>query len=208
MPPKTHVSPGDKFGLLTIVEEAESGRTPKGRPYRRFRCQCDCGSEVIVYLSKLASNHTKSCGCLRYKHGYGNDRRSTYIIWQGMHWRCSNPSNTAYEHYGGRGIKVCERWNEFLAFLEDMGEQPEGLSIDRYPDNNGDYEPGNCRWASPSEQNRNKRSNHMLTHNGESLCLEDWAERTGIQNSTIRMRLKSGYSAEEALTLPVGGKRR
>jgi hypothetical protein len=117
--------------------------------------------------------------------------------------RCVNPANDAYQAYGGRGIAVCDRWQDFAAFAEDMGPRPSPLhTIDRR-NNNGNYEPDNCRWATPSEQQRNRRNNRLLTLNGETLCLAEWAERLGITDDMIRQRLdKLGWTIEQALTTP------
>jgi len=122
--------------------------------------------------------------------------------------RCTNPNATGYRWYGGRGINVCERWRgSFAAFYTDMGPRPSSKhSIDRV-DSNGDYTPDNCRWATAAEQQRNKRSLHKVTYNGESLCLAEWGERTGISRRTIRGRLVSGWSVDGALTEPVSRSR-
>lgn len=118
-------------------------------------------------------------------------RTSTYRIWIAMRSRCNNPKTANYDKYGGRGIKVCERWdNSFAHFLADMGERPPGLSIER-EDNDGNYKPGNCRWATRSEQGRNMRRNRMVTHNGETLCMAAWAERLGIRWDTLYRRIKA-----------------
>lgn len=127
--------------------------------------------------------------------------------------RCENPRNKRYADWGGRGIKVCERWHEFANFLADMGEKPDELSIDRI-DNSGNYEPGNCRWATRKEQNNNRRRirtrgpdsrSRFFELNGERMILADWARRTGVPASTILVRLSRGWSVERALSTPVGG---
>jgi hypothetical protein len=113
--------------------------------------------------------------------------------------RCKNTSQKAFPRYGGRGIVVCDRWTKFENFYADMGERPIGHTLDRI-DNDLGYEPGNCRWATVSEQNRNKRSNHVIEYNGEKLCISEWARRVGIDGKTIRRRLDVGWSVEKALT--------
>lgn len=113
--------------------------------------------------------------------------------------RCTNGKNRRYKDYGGRGIGVCERWYDFANFLADMGEKPKGYSLDRI-DVNGDYEPGNCRWATATEQARNKRNNTLLTHNGETHTIAEWGDILGIRHTTISTRLHSGWSVERALT--------
>ncbi len=124
--------------------------------------------------------------------------------WRSMKQRCQNPKAHEYENYGGRGITICERWSSsFDLFCEDMGPRPPGTSIERI-DNNGNYEPGNCKWASRIEQRRNTRFNRLLTLNGRTQPMSAWVEETGIQWDTIYARLKRGWSIEKALTFPVG----
>ncbi len=117
-----------------------------------------------------------------------------------MRNRCNCPTDKDYPQYGGRGISVCSEWSEFNKFLADMGERPEGTTIDRV-DVNGNYEPGNCRWATPTRQNRNKRSSKMIEFNGETLCVADWAEKLGIERKCLQMRLIA-WGVERALTTP------
>jgi len=127
-----------------------------------------------------------------------------YGIWKGMKKRCYHPRARGYHNYGGRGVKVYERWlHSFKAFFEDMGSRPSPEhQIDRI-DGDGDYEPGNCRWVTRGEQNRNRKDNRFLEFRGERLCLADWAKRFGIRKGTLHDRLARGLSVEEALTIPV-----
>lgn len=120
-----------------------------------------------------------------------------------MHQRCSDPSRPDFKWYGGRGITICERWNSFENFLTDMGERPEGKTLDRYPDHDGNYEPGNCRWATPTEQANNRRSNREVIYRGERMTLAELARRSGVQFATLRMRIESGWSVEKAAEHPV-----
>jgi hypothetical protein len=142
---------GKTFGKLTCIEKAErvGNRT-------RWICRCECGTIKAIGAQELQSGRTKSCGC-GYHRQSGVNMTPTYQSWHAMNQRCNDIKASNYHHYGGRGIKVCERWKSFENFLADMGDRPEGMTLDRYPDVNGDYEPSNCRWATKSEQERNKR---------------------------------------------------
>lgn len=173
-------------------------------------CLCDCGNVKIVRSDHLKGGRILSCGCLfvekmrAIKTTHGKTGSRAYRIWRNMITRCTN-SNIAiddWNRYGGRGIKVCDRWkNSFEAFLGDMGEPNQGMSLDRFPDVNGDYEPGNCRWATSKEQCNNKRNNHMVEFNGKTMTIAQWAEETGINHGTILSRIRNfGWSAERALT--------
>lgn len=137
-------------------------------------------------------------GVVATKHGMSNT--PTYRSWAGMVQRCSNSDLAGWGNYGGRGITVCERWLKFENFLADMGERPKGTSIDRYPNNDGNYEPGNARWANRSEQNENTRAVRYITFNGESLSLSGWSRRLGIGVGTLGNRLDRGWSLERAFT--------
>ena len=147
----------------------------------------------------------------RLRHGHaarkwrGGKASPEYKCWAKMKERCLNPNCPEYATYGGRGIKVCDRWLAFDNFLADMGARPgKEYSIDRYPNNDGNYEPTNCRWATRGEQNRNKRSRHEITFRGVTRCLEDWASHLGILQATLWSRLKTlNWTIGEALTIPV-----
>ena len=204
------VERGDSFGRLTVEAELPSRRRPSGGTRRYFECRCECGTLVEVSLHHLRSGHTISCGCLlrdkqRERSDYhGMEGSLAWQTWESMKHRCYKKSSRGYSNYGGRGIRVCERWrHSFKAFLEDMGPRPSAdHSIDRI-DNDGDYEPGNCRWALRSEQSRNRSDNRILEYRGERMCMTDWARRFGIRKSTLHSRLERGMSVEEALTTPV-----
>lgn len=148
------------FGRLTVLRS--SGKSSIGEIM--WLCECDCGNQITRPGSMLRRGQTKSCGCFRrerfFKHGHAHssDQSRTYHSWSGMRARCYYPKHKDFSNYGGRGIKVCERWNDFNNFLADMGERPHACTIDRI-DSNGDYTPTNCRWATSSDQRKNQRRN-------------------------------------------------
>jgi len=205
------LSNGDRFSGWTTIEVF---RKIDGRGVKRIyvRCMCDCGNERDVLRYHLVSGNSKNCGCvLRSKqtiHGESSSRiqneTSEHRIWCGIKSRCLNEKNTEYHNYGGRGIAICDRWNDsFELFLKDMGRRPSSRhSIDRI-DNNSGYSPENCRWATSSQQNRNKRNNRILVVNGESKTMTEWAEIFGIRVGTISERLRRGLSHQESVTKPV-----
>ena len=155
-----------------------------------------CGNNFIARVSDARSGRTSTCGCACH----GQNRKPVYYVWQAMKKRCMNEEYKDYDAYGGRGIAVCDRWMDFKNFYEDMGSKPEGMSLDRI-DNNGNYCPENCRWATTSQQARNKRSSRYLTHNGRTLCLADWSAETGIGQSVLTHRLKLGWEIERVLSI-------
>ena len=208
--PREFIPPGTRFGRLTVLTEGP----PIGKARARsLLCSCECGSPSKAYsLLNLRAGNTESCGCLQRervaaaatKHGKARAnglRTRIYRIWTGMKERCCNPTCKSYDSYGGRGIKVCDRWkNSFQAFLEDMGDPPSDLhTLDRC-DNEGDYEPGNCRWATYEEQMNNKRTSTLITHNGLTLSVSQWARKIGLNATTIRTRLAKGLPIERVLS--------
>jgi hypothetical protein len=134
---------------------------------------------------------------------HGMSRTPTYASWFQMWQRCRNKNSKDYPRWGGRGITVCDRWQSFASFLADMGERPPGMTLDRYPDNGGNYEPGNCRWATASQQVQNSTSVTNLTYDGQTYCIAEWSRRIGIKEVTIGGRLKRGWSVERALQTAV-----
>lgn len=187
---------GLKFNLLTVVDFLG---------YSRWKCLCECGNITITQAYRVRDGHTKSCGCLRRKHGHcpKSKASSEYRSWDAMRQRCSNSHNRDYYRYGKRGVTVCERWaNSFPAFLNDMGPKPTPAhTLDRYPDQKGNYEPDNCRWATTKEQALNRTTTRMITFNNQTMCAADWAASLGITRETMHVRLKS-WTLEQALTTP------
>ena len=208
---RIEVKAGDRYGQLTVTQEVEPHIRPCGRRRRKVACECDCGEQTVVLLQSLRNGDNVSCGgwCKKDRQTtHGASKTRTFQTWHSMRSRCLNSRHRAYPSYGGRGITICQRWlDSFEAFREDMGEHPDNMSLDRI-DNNGNYNPSNCRWASRSEQQRNTRNNHMITYNGITKCLPDWADKTGICSSTIRSRLRIlGWTVADALTTPLGTRR-
>lgn len=194
-----------KYGRWTVVSEGKL----------KHICRCDCGTVKEVNRYNLAAGKTTSCGCHRNEATgaaakanltvHGMKRSPEYKAWRSMRARCNVPGTASYETYGGRGIRVCEKWDQsFPAFYEDLGPRPSPAhSIDRI-DVNGHYEPGNCRWATITEQNRNRRSNRVIEVFGERLLLVEAAEKYGLGKHTLKARLdRQGLSPEEAVTMPL-----
>lgn len=198
MPAKINIPAGTRYGRWVVLGEAKS--RPRGdRSVRRYlHVQCDCGALGEVKPEALTAGKSTQCNrCINITHALS--RTPEYRTWLRMRDRCGNPNAPRYKDYGGRGITVCERWATFENFIADMGQRPEGMSIDRI-DNDGNYEPSNCRWATLIEQARNKRNNRHLTLNGRTQCVAEWAEELGIKKSTIYGRLGKGWSAERVLS--------
>ncbi len=203
---------GVRFGRLVALSQAE--RTKAGKT--QWNCICDCGNTKIVATSNLVTGGTTSCGCFaeeRHKvsrRTHGMRQTPEYKSWSESRQRCNNPSNSNYKDYGGRGIRVCEKWDQsFESFFADMGAKPSmSHSIDRI-DVNGHYEPGNCRWATPQEQSANRRNAVLIQAFGKTMSLAEWSRETGISASEIRRRLSLPHlwSAELALTLKKGERR-
>ncbi len=193
---------GTKFSTLTVISESFIENKK-----RRVYCKCICGKELKIRVSSLLDKTTKNCGCLNKRnstHNYAKheDRSPEYTVWLNLRQRCSNPNNSEYHNYGGRGIKVCERWDSFDNFLKDMGFRPtKNHSINR-SNNNGDYEPDNCFWSTKKEQDSNKRNNNYIEYNGRKLTVTQWAEILTIKPVTLFSRLKS-MSIEKAFTKPI-----
>lgn len=208
---------GQKFGKLTVIglDHIDKRVGTKGdiRYHYIYLCQCECGNKHKVRKTLLLSGNIKSCGCLQHTEEYqkqkgerqkkhGMTGTQLFKCWQGIKNRCNNPNMENYPNYGGRGITYCKEWQNFEPFMNwalANGYQ-EGLSIDRI-DVNGNYEPSNCRWITMKEQCRNKRDNHYLTYNGETHCIAEWAEITGLKAVTIKRRIMTyKWSVEKTLT--------
>lgn len=197
---------GQRFGRLTVIERAENNKNSQAK----WKCVCDCGNEVVVFACNLKSGATKSCGCFNSecitkrntKHNMACSR--LFNVWSMMRKRCIYPKDKRYHDYGGRGITVCDEWQHFEAFYKWATENgySDGLTLDRI-DNNGNYEPSNCRFATFSQQANNRRSNHLLTFNGKTLTMKQWSDELGITYSTIEHRIKRGWSVEKTLTTPM-----
>lgn len=193
---------GDKYGLLTILEEAP--RNPV-TDKRNVLCLCDCGNKVTVATNNLASGNTKSCGCSRGTHRMSSTR--TYSIWEGMLRRCKPENKGSFPHHAGKGIQVCDGWkNSFELFYSDMGEAPEGMSLDRI-DNNGDYTAENCRWATASVQGYNKGldPNNSSGKSGVSFYHKQgkWSAEIHVDGKHIRLGMFSSF--EDAVQARIEG---
>lgn len=172
---------------------------------------CECGQRLVTTVSNVQSGRSQSCGCLMMQRireantTHGRRQSNLYGIWTGMKSRCENKNNPAWDRYGGRGITVCERWKSFECFLVDMGEPEGDMSLDRI-DNDRGYSLDNCRWATVTEQSRNRRSNVKMTVGEKTMCIAEWSEETGINSATLRRRIKNGWSPEEVVNTPLFGK--
>jgi hypothetical protein len=187
---------GSKYGKLTVLSRAENDRF--GRT--RWNVVCDCGTKKVIALYQMNSGHTKSCGCIRGRSNFRHGGRGTptHNTWVGMKQRCLYPKHDEYARYGGRGIQVCERWMTYENFLADMGEKPEGMTIER-ENSDGNYEPANCRWATMKEQNRNRSSNINVEIDGRTQCVKDWCDELGIHPDRIYARIRRGSTPKEAI---------
>lgn len=194
---------GQRFGRLVARSHAYSNNG-----FNYWACECDCGNSKITRQDSLQKGMTKSCGCLvkeqakkhSTKHGQSGTR--LYLIWNGMRQRCENPRDTTFHNYGGRGISVCNEWLNFNSFFmwAIANGYKDDLSIDR-KDNNGNYEPGNCRWITLREQQRNKRTNRLITYDGKTMCLKDWENMLGFSRGLIANRLERGWSIKNAINV-------
>lgn len=200
---------GQKFGKLTVTWQ--HGFSQNGEA--QWDCVCECGNEAVVTGSALRKGRTQSCGCQRALAVRMNGRRNathghtkagvpisrTYNTWKSMLSRCEYKRSTSYKYYGAKGVTVCERWKSFQNFLDDMGERPEGMSLDRKDSLLG-YSPENCKWSTDLEQQNNKSSNILIEAFGKTQTIAQWSRETGIHKATIGRRFFAGKSPEFAVS--------
>ncbi len=193
---------GQVYGRLTVLEYSHTNQNKD----IIWRCLCQCGQETRVSTDGLRGGRTHSCGCLRKDstkqlfRKYGNDpvtgvclsRSRAYGSWTNMHHRCYKPNDKNYKSYGGRGIKVCPEWTDFMQFVADMGDRPIGMSIDRI-DPNGNYEPANCQWASTTTQGRNRRVKSNISIDGQTVTVIELSEILGIPNDILHSKLRNFF---------------
>lgn len=198
---KSIIKKGDKYGRLTAVKHSHKVKT-----HQHWFFKCSCGNEKVICVDSVKSGKTKSCGCLRKEQAKKQGKNNTthgmkgtraYKSWQAMKQRCLNKNCSAYKNYGGRGITICTEWLEsFENFYEDIGERPEGKSLDRIKNNLGYYK-SNCKWSTRKEQNNNTRQNRLLTYKGKTQTLAQWSEELGISYNIIWKRLRRDWSVEK-----------
>jgi hypothetical protein len=200
-----HISIGEKYNRLTVVAEAENKHSN-----RYIFCKCDCGRYKTIALSQLLNGNTKSCGCLkkelRIKQNiiHGLAKHPLYRVWSSMKRRCFNSNDESYKNYGARGIVVCSKWmvfKEFYIWAINNG-YARGLTIERV-DNDGNYDPSNCKLVPLKEQSKNRRSNHWIKHNGETKIMSQWAIDLNINYGTLKDRLHRGWTIKKALETPI-----
>jgi hypothetical protein len=188
---------GHKYGKLTVTSfsHMENGRAV-------WNCVCDCGKQAIVRGNALQRKNTRSCGCL-FSTLNGKSKRSEYTIWRLMKYRCLDKGCDQYHNYGGRGITICKQWiDSYECFLSDMGPRPSRqYTLDRI-DNNGKYEPGNCRWATRKEQANNTSTNKWITFNGKTATVTQWADSIGLKASILHKRLSNKWPIDVAILTP------
>jgi hypothetical protein len=204
------ITAGEEFGWLTVLAEGPRHITSSGITRRTAVCKCECGTEKVIVIHDLRKGSTRSCGCKKQMlHAaavstHGMKGTPTYRSWRSMLDRCNSLHPDKLRNYGGRGIKVCDRWKCFENFLSDMGIRPsKDHSVDRI-DNQGNYEPGNCRWATHKIQSNNKRTNVFVTYEGETKTVTQWAEHLGMSPAALERRLwRYGWPVSRALTEPL-----
>lgn len=196
---------GRRFGSLLVQSRAENNSSGSAT----WNCLCDCGEMRRIAGTSLRAGRHKSCGCMSPRFTaerlttHGASKTSTYRIWHGMKLRCSTKARgRTRKNYYAKGIRVCERWMAFQAFISDMGERPDGMTIERIDGSKG-YQPDNCRWATLKEQANNTTKNCWLSHNGDTFTVSGWAERLSMNPNTLLYRLRRGWSVDRALITKV-----
>jgi hypothetical protein len=199
---------GERFDRWVVLERRENGG--KRLNQARYLCRCDCGTERVLYGGMLTADRSHSCGCRQSWATHRQTHTVEYAAWANMKDRCERPTCIGYHNYGGRGIRVCERWlNSFENFYADVGPRPSPKhSLDRWPNPNGHYEPGNVRWATAKEQALNTRKNHLVTYNNTTHSVTEWAMQLGVDRDRLLNRLNAGWSIERAFTEPARPYRR
>lgn len=196
---------GQRFHKLVVIERSENDAD--GKP--KWLCKCDCGNIKSIRGIHLKSGRSKSCGCAKIERliTHGKSDLPEYQVWQMMIQRCTNQKYNGYHNYGGRGIAVCNRWlgeHGFENFIVDMGLRPsQNHSIDRYPNNDGNYEPSNCRWATRKQQSRSRRVNVNITYNGETHIQAEWEEIMGFKEGIVSKRRHMGWSVDRILNTKI-----
>lgn len=200
---------GMRFGRLFVLSKAESDR----RGNAAWFCRCDCGVEKRVLAQSLRSGSTVSCGCYNLELVSGRGRSlsaggmRSYLTWDAMIQRCTNPRNKKWHRYGGRGIIIHETWRSFDKFLADMGERPEGMTLDRI-NNDGNYEPTNCRWATPITQGNNRGNNRVVKVGNSEMTVSEASRLLGGNRSSVRYRLANGWSEHDAVSTPLNSRKK
>lgn len=205
------IAVGRKFNRLRVVRKITPVRCRSDRVHFTWECVCRCGKTKEVRGNHLLKGLVQSCGCLQKEtmarngkgtRTHGKTGSVEHRAWIAIKQRCCDQNSESWNNYGGRGIKICDRWMSFDNFIKDMGMRPSPKHSINRKDNNGDYTPCNCEWAVAKVQQRNKRTNRLITYKGVTRCIAEWAEVTGLHKVTIKLRLDRGWSTQRTLTTP------
>jgi hypothetical protein len=190
-----------RFGRLRVISRAGKNKHNQ----LLWNCECDCGQKCVCLGFVMRRGETQSCGCLHREitstinASHGMAGTPIYAIYRSMMQRCYDKNSQAYNRYGGRGINVCDQWQQFEGFYDAMGDKPKDMSLDRI-DNNGDYSPENVKWANAKTQANNRKSNVVLEHNGKKQTMQQWSDELGLKVGTVWARLNRGWNISQALT--------